>query len=188
MLIDGTKNATGSFVSNGAIALTGTGTLKTGLHLGGAGFFKGPVTLDGSSAVNIAGDQSTGILVDNGFLLNGDLTLGGNFAMAASTVNASTSSQIALAHLLGTIKGNVIVSAAGSYTGAGNGASGFTISGPIQHCDITVTPGCTELGTFANSGSIVVLGVATRSVTGVNAERDPRWRSRLARWDDQCNS
>ncbi|MGZ6021315.1 MAG: autotransporter outer membrane beta-barrel domain-containing protein [Rhizomicrobium sp.] len=169
LLIDGTKTTTGSFTNSGTIDLTGTGTNKIGLHLSGAGSYTGGVTFDSASIVRIAGDQSTGILQDSGFVLNGDLSLGGNFTMTPTTANGTTASSVALASLLGTINGNVIVNSGAIYTAIGDGATGISISGHLMAC---TTSGCpaTSIGTFANSGSIVAAGVATRSTTGANAE------------------
>ena len=170
IFIDGTKNTTGSLTQNGTIDLTGSGTTKSALHLSGAGSYIGPITFSSSSVVKIAGDSSSGIVQDSGFLLNGDLSLGGTFTMTPTQANGTAVSGISLANLLGTIKGNVSVTTGATYTAVGNNAAGFVISGPILPCDATITPACTELGTFSNSGTINVVGVATRSAKTANAE------------------
>src|SRR5689334_9581677 len=172
VLIDGTKNTIGSFTNNGTIDLTGTGTGKTALDLNGVGSYTGTITFDTGSKVNVAGDGSTGIKQDTGFVLNGDLLLGGTLAMTPTTANGTSSSSIVIANLQGTIKGNVLVNSGASYSAVGNNATGFDITGAILPCDKTLpgNSGCTEIGTFANSGAIVVAGVATRSATAANAE------------------
>jgi len=170
VLIDGTTNAFGSFDNSGTIDLTGTGITKEALHLSGIGTFNGPVTFESTSVVKVAGDSSIGVVQDTGFILNGDMTFGGSFTMSPTTPNGSSATSIQLANLLGTINGNVIVSTGTTLTSVGNGASGISIGGPIMACNTTVTPTCTEAGTFANSGTISALGVATRSSTVKNAE------------------
>lgn len=172
VLIDGTKTTIGSFTNNGTIDLTGTGTGKTALDLNGVGSYTGTITFDTASKVNIAGDGSTGIKQDTGFLLNGDLLLGGTLAMTPTTANGTSSSSIVIANLQGTIKGNVLVNSGASYSAVGNNATGIDITGAILPCDKTLpgNSGCAEIGTFANSGAIVVAGVATRSATAANAE------------------
>lgn len=162
---------TGSFVSNGAISLTGTGTGKTAIYIKGTGAFTGNISLDSNSTVAIAGDQSTGINMDTTATLNGDVLLAGTFAMAPTAANSSTATGLTIANLAGTINGNVIVSAASSYSAIGNGAQGFVIGiGGIHACNTTATPGCTEIGTFSNSGTIAVGGVSVRKPNAKNVE------------------
>ena len=172
VLIDGTKNPFGSFDNSGTIDLTGTGITKEAVHLSGTtgSTFDGPITFESTSVVKVAGDSSIGVVQDTGFVLNGDMTFGGSFTMSPTTPNGSSATSIQIANLLGTINGNVIVSSAATLTAVGNGASGISIGGPIMACNISVTPSCTETGTFANSGTISALGVATRSSTVKNAE------------------
>ncbi len=169
-------NLTGSFTNNGTIDLTGTGSTKKVFWLTGAGSFTGNVIFDTGSSVTVKGDNSTGITMDAGTVLNGDLSLAGAFAVNATAVNglgASTSSGVVIANLQGTINGNVTLSGAvssvgGTYTAVGQGATGFVIGGPINGCTTGACAG--QIGTFANSGSIGVVGVQTRSTTASNAE------------------
>lgn len=161
---------TGSFLSNGSIDLSGTGATKKGLYLKGSSFFTGDITLDTSSVVNIVGDSSTGIISDSNSTLNGNLTLGGALRVNATTANSGTVSSIAIANLLGTIKGNVLISAGAVYSAYGNGAQGIILSGPLTACDTTINATCTALGTFANSGSITVAGIAVRDPNKTNVE------------------
>ena len=163
VLIDGSKNPIGSFDNNGTIDMTGTGTAKDVLHLSGTGSYTGTITFDSLSNVKVAGDQSIGILQDSGFVLNGDMVLGGTLAMTPTAPNGTASSALLIAGLNGTINGNVLVSSGASYTAIGNTASGIDIAGQIL-------PGASDIGTFENSGSIAVAGVATRSATAANAE------------------
>jgi hypothetical protein len=160
----------GTFSNNGTINLTGVGETKTAIYLKGASFFTGNITLDANSIVSITGNSSHGILTDTNTVLNGDLTLGGTLTMAPTTANSTTATNSSIASLLGTINGNVVISSGASYRAIGQGASGIIINGAIQHCDTAVVSGCTEIGTFANSGIIAVAGVATRSSTQTNAE------------------
>ena len=171
VVIDAT-GLTGSFTTNGTIDLTGTGTGKTAIFLHGASTFTGNITLDTGSVIAVTGDTSSGILTDTGSILNGDLLLGGSLTMAPTSANESASSGVTIANLLGTIKGNVVVAAGSTYTATGNGAQGIVIAGPIMGCDTTVAAcnPATEIGTFANSGSIAVAGIATRSTTSVNVD------------------
>lgn len=161
---------TGSFLSNGTISLAGTGTGKTAIHLDGAGSFTGDVTLDTGSVVTIAGDDSNGILTDAGSVLNGDLLLSGSFQMTPTTANSTSASGNTLIDLNGTINGNLLIGTGANYQGVGNGAQGILVVGAINGCNTTAVPGCTEIGTLANSGTLSVVGVATRSATGTNAE------------------
>ena len=94
VLIDGTKNSIGSFDNNGTIDLTGTGTAKNALHLSGTGSFTGTITFDTLSNVKVAGDQCIGIKQDAGFVLNGDLVLGGTLAMTPTAANGTAASSI----------------------------------------------------------------------------------------------
>lgn len=176
VLFDGSKNTVGSFTNNLNIDLTGSGTGKDALHLsdGGAaaGSYTGTISLGTASIVKVAGDTSTGIRQDSGFLLNGDLSLGGTFTMTPTASNGTAASGINLASLLGTIKGNVSVISGAVYTAVGNNANGIVIAGPLLPCDKTLAnnSACAELGTFSNSGTINVVGVASRSSTAANAE------------------
>ena len=157
VLIDGTKNTTGSFTNDGTIDLSGVGTGKTALHLSGVGSYTGPISFN-TGTVTIAGDQSTGIMMDSGFVLNGTLNLGGtSFLLTPTTANGTASSAIAIAQLLGTINGNVTLGASSTYSATGNSAEGIVVGGHIS-------------GTFSNAGRLTVSGVATRSTTVANAE------------------
>jgi hypothetical protein len=173
VVIDATSGGlTGSFSQTGNLDLSGTGTGKTGFHLSGptsgTGSFTGSIDIGSGStgAVNIVGDGSTGILFDSNSILNGDLVLGGTFAVTPTTANETSSSAITLANLAGTINGNVVVDPGAKLSAVGNNAQGIIISGPIKAC---ATLGCTEIGSFINNGQIVVAGVATRSTTKTNA-------------------
>jgi hypothetical protein len=173
VLIDtSTTSITGSFTGNGIIDMTGTGNNKIGIHLNSGNPFIGSIVLD-SSTVSMVGDTSTGLLTDLGSQMYGDINLGGTFQMNSATANETTSSGNILVHLLGTLHGNLIVASSSSYTSVGNGAEGIVIGGPIVACDTSVVMGCTEAGTFSNSGSINVAGVVTRSTTSTNAEGGP---------------
>jgi len=158
MLIDGTKNATGSLLANGVVNLTGTGTGKTVLHLSGTGSFTGPISF-GTRAVNVTGDQSVGIAMDSGFVLNGNLTLGSpTFSLRPTKANdTSSSSSITIASLAGTINGNLSIVVNSQFTAVGNDANGISIAGPLN-------------GTFTNAGALSVAGVENRSTTQPNAE------------------
>ncbi len=161
---------TGSFLSNGTIALGGSGTTKKAVYLTGTSFFNGNITLDTGSAVTIVGDSSIGVASDSTATLNGDWTLGGTMSMAPSTANSSTVSGTMLASLLGTTNGNVIISSGASWSATGNGAQGIVIGGAINACNKAVTPNCTEIGTFANSGTLAVAGVGIRNPNKPNVE------------------
>lgn len=161
---------TGSFLSNGAINLSGSGTTKKALYLTGAGSFTGTITLDTSSTVNVVGDSSDGVISDSNTVLNGDWVLGGVLNMTPATANSGTVSGSSIVDLLGTTNGNVIISSGATYTAIGNGSQGVVLSGPISACNVAVVPTCTEIGTFANSGAISVAGVATPDPTKTNVE------------------
>jgi hypothetical protein len=164
---------TGSFTSNGSIGLTGTGSGKTGIYLQGLSSFTGNVTLDTNSTVTIVGPSSNGLQSDPGTVLNGDWLLAGTFAMnpgTSTSSSSSTSTAITIANLLGTTNGNVVISAASSYSAIGNGTQGFVLSGALNACNTVAVPSCTEIGTFSNSGVIAVAGVATRDPKGNNPE------------------
>ncbi len=169
-VVIGATGLTGSFTSNGSIDLTGTGTSKVGIYLQGASTFTGTITLDSGSQIGVVGDKSTGILTDTLAVLNGDLLLGGTVTVSATTPNSATTTGVTVANLLGTIKGNIIVAAGSTLSAVGNGAQGIVIAGPLTACDSVAVPGCTEIGTFANSGTLAVAGIGTRSTTVTNVE------------------
>ena len=160
----------GSFLTNGTIALGGAGTTKKGVYLTGASFFNGNITLDASSVINVVGDSSFGVVSDTNATLNGDWNLGGTMTMSPTTANSGTVSGSILANLLGITNGNVLVSTGAVWSATGNGTQGIVLSGPINACNTTVTATCTEIGTFANSGTISVAGVATRDPNKPNVE------------------
>ncbi len=165
LTIDTTAAAlTGGFTTNGTIDLSGAGTQKTVLLLQGANAFTGNIIFDTGSTVSVVGDSSTGLVTAAGSVLNGDVALGGVFAMAPTTANEGSASAIALANLFGTINGNVVVTQGATYTATGNGAQGITIAGPIH------AGAAGELGSFVNAGTLAVAGVATASTTAKNAE------------------
>jgi len=161
---------TGGLDSNGTIALGGTGSTKKAVYLTGASFFNGNITLDSNSVVSIVGDSSMGVVSDSNSVLNGDWNLGGTLSMAPTTANSGTASGSIMADLLGTTNGNVLVSSGASWSATGNGTQGIIISGPINACNTSVNASCTEIGTFSNSGSLVVSGVATRDPNKSNVE------------------
>lgn len=172
ILIDGTKNTVGSLTEQGTIDLTGSGNTKSALHLSGVGSYTGTITFASASVVKIAGDTSNGIVQDSGFLLNGDMLLGGTFTMSPTQSNGTAASGVNIANLQGTIKGNVSIATGAIYSAIGNSAGGVIISGPILPCDATLAgnSACTELGTFSNSGTLSVAGVLSRSSKATNAE------------------
>ena len=162
---------TGSFLNNGQINLGGTGTGKTAIYLKGTGTFTGNIVLDTGSAIAIAGDQSTGIVTDSGATLNGNLLLGGTLQMAPTAANSTSATSITIANLQGIINGNVIIQSGASYSAIGNGAQGIVIGlGGIHACNAAAVPGCTDIGSFVNSGTIAVGGVSVRNVNAKNAE------------------
>ena len=161
---------TGGLDTNGTIALGGSGTTKKAVYLTGASFFNGNITLDANSVVSIVGDSSMGVVSDSNTVLNGDWNLGGTLSMAPTTANSGTASGSIMANLLGTTNGNVIVSSGASWTSTGNGSQGIIISGPINACNTSVNASCAEIGTFSNSGSLVVAGVGTRDPNKPNVE------------------
>lgn len=163
---------TGSLDNNGTIALGGAGGTKKGVYLTGTGAFNGNITLDTSSVVTIVGDSSMGVSSDSTAVLNGDWNLGGTMSMSPTTANSSSASSSILANLLGTTNGNVIITSGATWSATGNGAQGIVLSGPINACvnSATVTNCAGEIGTFANSGTITVAGVATRDPTKTNVE------------------
>ncbi len=161
---------TGSFDNNGTIALGGSGTAKKAVYLSGASFFNGNITLDTASALTVVGDSSVAVSSDTATVLNGDWNFGGTLTMAPSTANGSAASGTIVADLLGTTNGNVIIASGASWSATGNGAQGIILGGAINACATAVTPTCTEIGTFANSGTLAVAGVAVRDPNKANVE------------------
>ncbi|MBS0472413.1 MAG: autotransporter domain-containing protein [Proteobacteria bacterium] len=161
---------TGSFLNNGSINLTGKGESKQAIYLTGSSSFTGNITLDSGSVVTVVGNSSHGIVADIGSTLNGDLLLGGTMSLSPTSAGSTAASGLSIASLAGTINGNVIIAAGSSYTATGMGAQGISVSGTIAGCNSAVVSGCTEIGTFSNSGVIAVAGAATRSSTSVNPE------------------
>ncbi len=156
----------GSFTNTGSISLGGSGTAKTGIYLAGTSSFTGNIDLESSSAVTIVGDQSVALKSDATAILNGDWLLAGAVTVQPSSDNESSSSQVVLANLQGITNGNILIGTSSTMTAIGNGAVGFLLGGALQHCTVA---SCAEIGTFANSGTIAVAGVATRSSNKGNA-------------------
>jgi hypothetical protein len=161
---------TGSFLNNGTIDLTGTGTSKKAIYLTGSGNFIGNITLGDSSIVSMVGDSSTGITTDTGTTLNGDWQLGGSFSMSPTNANETAASTILIGNFLGITNGNIVIATGANYSAVGNGTQGIVIAGPINACNSAAVPSCTEIGTFANSGSLTVAGVAVRNNQNTNVE------------------
>jgi Autotransporter beta-domain len=164
----GTGAAPIRFENAGAINLGGDGTGKTALHLTGAHTFFGNILFDATSVVTISGDGGTGIHSESGSILDGNISFAGSMTMASSTVNATSSTGVALMVLNGITNGDVTIASASTLSATGTGAVGVVIGGPINHCDTTNEPSCTNLGTFSNSGTIAVNGVSVRSTTKKN--------------------
>jgi hypothetical protein len=173
-VIDASKNATGSVDNDGTLDITAGGTGNRGIYfsaVNGLGSFTGPVLFDTTSVVKIVGDTSTAMYFDAGTVLNGDVTMEGTVTMtrASGSSNTSTSS-IGIGQFLGTINGNVTLD--GTLSAVGSGVSGIAVLGSIHGCNTTAVPGCTQIGTLSNSGTLSVNGITTRNINGVNPESD----------------
>jgi Autotransporter beta-domain len=181
-------------VETGTIDLTGAGDTKKGLWLEGpasdsglpANVFTGNIDMTGST-MNIQGDSSVGVLIDQLATLDGNLTLG-TITMKPTTLDSAAGiigldlegtlngdldqksgmtllgSNIKTAatgiwglKLDGVVNGNVVVDSTGSIAAYGTGAVGVLVTGGIAGCDPN-SAGCTSVGSLVNNGSITVAG------------------------------
>ncbi len=171
ILIDASGGAITSptgVTSSGSIDLTGSGTGKTAIEVSG-GTYTGPITLTSASVIKVAGDSSTGLIVDANSIMNGDITASGTMTVAPSNLTSLTnSSPPTLVNIAGAVNGNVTFDASTAFSGVGANTRGIVISptGSINACNAAAVPGCTEIGTLTNAGNISLVGAAL--TTGSN--------------------
>ena len=113
---------------------------------------------------------STGVIgFDNEGVVNGDIRMGfvdtansiddiANFDIEGSTDISSTG--LIGIKLGGTVNGDFIIDSGSSITASGSSAIGILITGDINACDQTASPGCTSLGSFVNKGVIQAIGTS----------------------------
>jgi len=138
---------TGTLSNTGTIDLSGTGTGKTGIQLGGTGNFVGNITLATPSSISVTGDSSYGVSLVSGTTLTGNLNVGGAISMTPTTVNETPSSGTGLVGVFigGHVTGNVAFDSSTAIGIYGHGSRGVLQTGAVD-------------GSFVNSGSISTIG------------------------------
>ncbi|MEO8896296.1 MAG: hypothetical protein ABI450_10480, partial [Rhizomicrobium sp.] len=171
----------------GSINLTGNGTGKSALVIQGGHTFFAPITFSNvvsvvgstvaGSSVSVIGDTSNIFTLVQGTTIDGDVTMGGTMVLSAS--DKSTSFGNTAVDIEGNLQGNFIIGQGATLTSVGNQARGIVVLGPITACVNNAGNGYTcansgtataSTGTFANFGSIAVLGTINPNRKGGNFE------------------
>lgn len=97
-----------------------TGADRTGIEVAG-GVFNGAIDNESTGTITIQGDNSTGIFIESGASITGDLTEAGTITMTGNNTVA--------VNLAGGVGGNVTLT--GSISATGVGARGLVTSAPI---------------------------------------------------------
>lgn len=191
VLIDTTNGnlfppATG-LASTGSIDLGGSGTNKRGITVSGGNTYYGAITLTNltavavtgatataqSSSLIVQGDGSAAFLLTQGTKVTSNILFGGGGILQNASVNSTQSNSI-IVDMDGTVNGNVYI--ASSFSGVGAGMVGFQTLGGIHSCasDTGAPSGFTcpsaSGGSLINTGQISLIGTATPSTRGGNAE------------------
>ncbi|MGH6828082.1 MAG: autotransporter domain-containing protein [Rhizomicrobium sp.] len=170
-------NSTGLF-NLGAIDLTGSGAGKAAIFIQGGNTFFAPITLEtvattagstvtgvSGSSVQIQGDQSNVLTLQQGTTVDGDLVLAG--AMGLSPSQNSTVAGNTAMDIEGNLQGNFQIAEGASITSIGNQARGVFLVGPVSPCQNNASLGyacansgtsLASTGTFMNFGTISVIG------------------------------
>ena len=191
VLIDTTNgnlfSTSGGMASTGSINLGGSGTDKRGIIIQGGNTYYGPITLTNltavavtgatataqSSAVIVQGDGSAAFLLTQGTKVTSNILFGGGGILQNGTVNSTASNSI-MVDLDGTVNGNVYLASA--FSGVGAGMIGFQTLGGIHSCasDTGAPSGfvcpISGGGSLINTGQISLIGTATPTTRGGNAE------------------
>ena len=192
----GVDTSAGNIVSSGGISnlggldLTGNGTGKSALLIGGGHTYFAPIifstvntTAGGAvtgvsgSSISVVGDSSNLVTLVQGTTIDGDVNLGGSMTLAAS--NKSTTRGNTAIDLEGNLNGNFVLSPLSTLTSIGNQARAIVILGPIAPCADNAGAGYTcansgtaaaSTGTFANFGTITAVGTTFPNRKGGNFE------------------
>ena len=155
---------TGDLVNNGTIDLSGSGTSKIGINMIGTGSFSSPdltttdvIALGSTSVINVVGDDSIGIDLQNGSTLNGNVEIGGKLAVAATSATAATGGDVTAIEIANVVNGNISISDSATVAATGQGAQGLIMSGTIN-------------GALENFGTLESLGTIAPSSTLTNPE------------------
>lgn len=132
--------------------LTGDGSSKVGIWLDPSDSTTGTGTLTGDiityygSVISIKGDDSIGILMDQGATLDGNIQLSGTLDIYQHKPKSMTESNLFGLYMNGYVNGSVGIYDGGTVLVAGSGANGFFISGSGVSGNITIE------GTLATEG------------------------------------
>jgi hypothetical protein len=170
---------TGALDSTGTIDLTGTGVDKIGINIseptgGTSTVFTGvalpnatslltPATeivaiyLEPGSSMTIAGDNSTGILLNTNASVAGDIVIGGAISMTPTSTSSTSGGNLLGVNLAGALNGNFDIQSSGSISVVGPAGHAIQITGPIS-------------GSFMNFGSISASGTLAPSTNATNPE------------------
>ncbi|MEI9931670.1 MAG: hypothetical protein WDM89_14300 [Rhizomicrobium sp.] len=187
-----TDSGLGPFAYTGNVDLTGsqitvTGDNSVGVLVDPEAVVNGTMTF---STIKMQTTSltatSTGVIAfDNEGVVNGDLRFGyvddQNVNQDTANITVTGSSSTAASGLIavkigGTVNGDVTIDRGSSIVAIGQGAEGILITGDINACNQTASPGCTSLGSFVNKGVIQALGT---NATIVNATGNPSSGSAL---------
>lgn len=177
--LSGTGDTKKGLWLQGPASDSGTGPFK----------FIGNIDMTGST-ISVTGDNSTGIQIDSLAELNGNLTLGSfSMSPTSSTSTAgvtglelsgvvngdiletgtmtlhgtestSAAGTVFGMDLTGTINGNLTIDTDTQVLVTGMDSRAIVLTGDINPCDATVSPGCTSLGSLINKGAIVAEGMS----------------------------
>lgn len=174
--------------TTGTINVGSNGTGKLGIIFQGGNTFYGPVTLTSlnalstltgatttaqTSSIIVQGDSSAAFELVQGTKITSNVLLGGGGIVQDSSVN-STASNSVIVDLNGTLNGNLYITSAVS--GVGAGMVGVETLGGIHSCisDTGAPAGFTcptsSGGSFVNTGTISLTGIAVPNPRGGNPE------------------
>ncbi len=154
-------------LGSGTITITGDGSI--GVLVDSSVVMNGNITFGSLTmqTTSLTG-TSTGVIgFENNGVINGDVRVGfvdntndidqiGAISVTGST--STTATGVIGLELGGTINGNVVIDTGSSVLAAGTGAEAVLLTGSINPCSQSVNPGCTDLGSFINRGSIRTVG------------------------------
>lgn len=133
------------------IYLTGKGNNKVGIWLDADGAtgttLTGNIIAESSSVITIKGDNSYGLLMDEGTTLVGNIELGSTVSVYPHKTKSKYYSGIYGMYIGGYVDGNVQITGGGSVTTYGNGSVGMMVTGSGVSGNLMIE------GTLTSSGS-----------------------------------
>jgi hypothetical protein len=159
-----TITGAGVYIDNvSSLNVGGSGTTKTGIWLdsiNGNGTYTGDIILASGSIVTLNGDSSSGVAVDRGATLKGNLSLGGTFTMTQATATSTANSSLYGVLMAGEVDGNIVLPAGGTMSIGGAGATGMSIQGTGVTGSLTIGGTLNTIGESASSSVTVSTNTA----------------------------